>query len=99
MSRAFLAFTLVYLGLCSACLFAPTYFVAGNLDALWLFGPPASLIYGAKFLWPFAIGTALIAGLFYAIVRVKTVLLRALMGLVLAAAWAFFGFIAYAPGA
>jgi ABC-type enterochelin transport system permease subunit len=78
---------------------APTQLIADNLEVLWLFGPPASLIYGTKFVWPFCIGTTLIVALLYAAVRVETQFLRGLVGLVFAAVWALAGFIAYAPGA
>ena len=66
---------------------------------LWLLGPPANLVYGTDFLWPFAIGTIVVAGLLFGIARFESPGVRIACGSALVIAWAVFGFIVYAPGA
>jgi hypothetical protein len=65
----------------------------------WLLGPPANLVHGTQFLWPFAIGTIIVAVLLVGVARSRSTAMRAVCGVGFAIAWATFGFVAYAPGA
>jgi len=65
----------------------------------WLLGPAANLVHGTHFLWPFAIGTIAVAGLFLGFVRSRSRAVKASCATAFALAWVAFGFLAYAPGA
>jgi hypothetical protein len=65
----------------------------------WLLGPPANLIHGTNFLWPFVIGTGVVVGLTFGVTRTESPGVQIVSGVALLIAWAVFGFIAYAPGA
>ena len=99
MKRALISFAAFYVASCAFCALVPDAVVAKYLSILWLFGPPASLVYGTNFLWPFAIGTALVAGSVFGITRTESPGVQVVSGLALPVVWAFFGFLAYAPGA
>ena len=65
---------------------------------LWLFGPPANLVHGAHYWFPFIVGTAVVAGCFFGVVRSRSRNVKGACGVGLLMAWSLFGFIAYAPG-
>jgi hypothetical protein len=65
----------------------------------WLLGPPVNLVYGMNYLWPFAIGTIVVAWLVRVITRTESPAMRIVSSAALLIAWAIFGLVAYAPGA
>lgn len=65
----------------------------------WLFGPPATLVYGTELLWAFTSGTVIVVSLLVVVARTRSPIVRGVCGVALALAWAFFGAIAYIPSA
>jgi hypothetical protein len=65
----------------------------------WLFGPPATLVYGTELLWAFISGTVIVASLFVVVARTRSPIVRGVCGVALALAWVLFGAVAYIPSA
>jgi hypothetical protein len=103
MRRLFVGSAIVYATLMALCAFGAGFVPASAQEAVrpyfWLLGPPANLVHGTNFLWPFAIGSAVVAGLIFGISRSESRGVQLACGVTLLIAWAIFGFIVYAPGA
>lgn len=65
----------------------------------WLLGPPANLVHGTSFLWPFAVGTVVVAGSVLGIARTESPGVQVTCAIALLITWALCGFLVYAPGA
>ncbi len=66
---------------------------------IWLFGPPATLVYGTELLWAFVSGTVIVASLLVVVARTRSSIVRGVCGIALALAWVLFGSVAYIPSA
>jgi hypothetical protein len=102
MKRWLVGGAIVYSILMAFCAFGAHAVPASTQQALrayvWLLGPPANLLHGTNYLWPFAIGSIVVAGLVFGITRTESPGVQVISGLALLIAWAFFGFLTYAPG-
>lgn len=88
-----------YLALSAFCALAPDPLTGRIYSIIWIFGPPANLVYGTRWALPFAVGTLFVVVGYFAIVRARrrrSVCLW-LLGIILV--WSFFGVLAYAPEA
>jgi len=88
----------IYCSLCIFCLLAPVATIRSMFDLLWVFGPPANLIYGHKLLVFFVPGTMVVAAFTWALLYPATIIRRILLVFALIASWSIFGFLVYAPG-
>jgi len=90
----------LYAVICAFCLLVSdsTASILIKENVLWMFGPPANLIYGWRYLLPFAIGTPSVALVFFSMVRAATTGRRLMLLLGFLLSWCLFGFIAYFPG-
>ena len=66
-------------------------------DFLWLFGPPANLIYETNYLWAYLVGTVVCGMLGWTSLRATRPDLRLVLGALTIIMWCLFGFLAYAP--
>ena len=89
----------LYVGLSAFCAAMPTFPIWAIPGCLWVFGPPANLIHGSKFLGPFSVGTALVATFAYVAAGRRTMLSRFIWTALVLGVWAIFGSLAYGPGA
>jgi hypothetical protein len=103
MRRMLVRFAFAYAALIAFCGLGAGLIPASVQERLrpyfWLLGPPANLVHGTKFLWPFGIGTVVVAGLFLAVTRTESPGVQVACGVALIIAWMIFGFLVYAPGA
>lgn len=90
--------------LCSVALGALGYVIA-PVEALvwvwpylWLLGPAANLVYGASYLWPFAVGSVAVGAGLYVLYRGRRLVTNALAISGVLLVWALFGVLVYAPG-
>jgi hypothetical protein len=66
---------------------------------VWLLGPPANLVHGTDFLWPFLIGTLVLGMCAFMTMRSRRFAMKTVWSAMALVAWAMFGFLAYAPSA
>lgn len=99
MSRFYAVLVATYVCTSVFCFAAPTVLIQKILMVLWMFGPPANLIHGTKYLWPFLLGSVLIFSLAFAFCRTRALVWRVVLVLGLSVIWISFGVLAYAPGA
>lgn len=102
MKRWLVGGAIVYSILIAFCAFGAHAVPVSTQQALrayvWLLGPPANLLHGTNYLWPFVIGTIVVAGLVFGMTRTESPGVQFICGVALLVAWAIFGFVTYAPG-
>lgn len=103
MKRWLLGSALLYAALMAFCGFGAELVPESAQRALepyfWLLGPPANLVHGTDFLWPFAIGTVAVAGCVLGSAYSESPGVQVTCGIGLLLTWAVCGFLVYAPGA
>ena len=99
MQKAAIAFMLLYVALSITCATMPDSAVRTVFAVLWVFGPPANLVYGTGYMVPFIVGTLIVVFMFYRMLRAAAVVARIALIAGLVMAWSLFGALAYAPAA
>lgn len=93
----------VYAALSAFCAFGTSSVSVSVQKAIgsyfWLLGPPANLVWGMNYVWPFVVGTIAVAVLAYSATSARTRSRKAALGVVLVLVWVLFGCISYAPAA
>ena len=102
MKRWLVGGAVVYSILIAFCAFGAHAVPASTQQTLrpyiWLLGPPVNLVHGTNYLWPFVIGTIVVAGLVFGMTRTESPGVQIVCGAVLLITWAILGFVAYARG-
>jgi hypothetical protein len=102
MKRAYALSAVAYITLAMICYRAPSSSRGFNMIGrvwrlVWLAGPPANLVYGNHYVWPFVIGTGLLACLTWIAEHARGRRVRLVLWSGIAILWCIFGACVYVP--